>query len=61
MTYIPHQMLTPEQQAEMDAHNAKPARVTKKEAMLALEELRAQFETLPRHPLFVLVDRYLTQ
>lgn len=57
MTYPPHQFLTLEQQAKMDAHNAPPAKVTKREATDCLAELRAQFEN-GIHPLFAKLERY---
>ena len=55
MTYTPHQFLTPEQIAEMEAHNAPLPKVTKREATDCLTELRAQFEN-GIHPLFVKLE-----
>ena len=40
MTYPPHQFLSPEQQAKMDAQNAPLPKVTKREAIDCLAELR---------------------
>lgn len=57
MIYPPHQMLTPEQQAKMDAQNAPPAKMTKREAIDDFAEIRRQFEN-GIHPLFARVDRY---
>ena len=50
-------MLTPEQQAKMDAQNAPPAKMTKREAIDDFAEIRRQFEN-GIHPLFARVDRY---
>ena len=57
MTYTPHQFLTPEQIAEMDAQNAPQPKVTKKEAMQALDDARAMFEC-GRMKCFVTLERF---
>lgn len=57
MIYPPHQMLTPEQQAKMDAQNAPQPKVTKKEAMQALDDARAMFEC-GRMKCFVTLERF---
>ena len=57
MTYPPLQFLSPEQIAEMEAHNAPLPKVTKREATDCLIELRAQFEN-GIHPLFAKLERF---
>ena len=57
MTYPPHQFLSLEQQAEMDAHNAPLPKVTKKEAMQALDDAKAMFEC-GRMKCFVTLERF---
>lgn len=43
--YEPKQFLSEAEQAEMAAHHAVPAKVTKREAVDAFEKFRAQHET----------------
>ena len=50
-------MLTPEQQAKMDAQNAPQPKVTKKEAMQALDDARAMLEC-GRMKCFVTLERF---
>ena len=57
MNYTPHQMLTEAQLAQMAKDNEPPAKVTKKEAMQALEDARIMFEC-GRMKCFVTLERF---
>ena len=59
MTHEPLQFLTPEQEAERKAFLARPPKVTRKEAEKALCVVRTIYETVPKNPNFVILERYL--
>lgn len=59
MNYQPLQFLTEEQEAERKAFLARPPKVTRKEAEKALCVVRTIYETVPKNPNFVILERYL--
>jgi len=59
MNYQPLQFLTEEQEAERKAFLARPPKVTRKEAEKALNVVRTIYETVPKNPNFVILERYL--
>ena len=59
MTHEPLQFLTPEQEAERKAFLARPPKVTRKEAEKALSVVRTIYETVPKNPNFVILERFI--
>ena len=59
MNYQPLQFLTEEQEAERKAFLSRPAKVTRKEAEMALCVVRTIYETVPKNPNFIVLERYL--
>ena len=59
MTHEPLQFLTPEQEAERKAFLARPVKVTRKEAERALNVVRTIYETVPKNPNFIVLERFI--
>ena len=59
MTNEPLQFLTPEQEAERKASLARPPKVTRKEAERALCLVRTIYETVPKNPNFIVLERFI--
>ena len=59
MNYQPLQFLTEEQEAERKAFLSRPPKVTRKEAEKALNVVRTIYETVPKNPNFIVLERYL--
>ena len=59
MNYQPLQFLTEEQEAERKAFLARPPKVTRKEAEKALCVVRTIYETVPKNPNFIVLERFI--
>lgn len=59
MNYQPLQFLTEEQEAERKAFLARPPKVTRKEAERALNVVRTIYETAPKNPNFIVLERFI--